>query len=73
MTTSTTINGGAVIVWLELTEPDDYQYEHAIAVVPYSGSITIEQNGHRINVPLYAANDLLRAIRNVAVLAKAKS
>lgn len=73
MTTSTTINGGAVIVWPEDNGGDGFSMEHAIAVVPYSESIAIEQNGHTINIPLYAANDLLRAIRNVAVSARAKS
>jgi predicted oxidoreductase len=73
MTTSATINGGAIIVWPEATAPDELQFEHAIAVVPYSGSISIEQNGNTITVPLYAISDLLRAMRKVIVAAKEKS
>lgn len=71
MTTTSHIGGGAIAVWPE-QESDDYQFEHAIVVVPYSGSITLEQKGNSVNIPLYALPQILRAMRTVGKAAEGK-
>lgn len=73
MTTTSHIGGGAIAVWPEQTSDDaDYEYEHAIVVVPYSGSITLEQKGNSVNIPLYALPQILRAMRIVGKTAEGK-
>lgn len=65
MTTTTQLPHNIQVVWPEHEDPNgmDYQYEHAIAVVPYTGSISLEQNGQCISIPVYALKYLLRAMR----------
>lgn len=72
MTTTSHINGGAMAVWPEQTSDDDHHCEHAIVVVPYSGSIMLERNGNSIDIPLYALPHLLRAMRTVGKTAEDK-
>lgn len=72
MTTTSYINDGAMVIWPEQEIDADYHFEHAIAVVPYSGSIVLEQNGNSVNIPLYALPQLLRAMRTVGKTAEGK-
>jgi hypothetical protein len=73
MTTTKKIHSaGAVIIWPEHGDDADFQYEHAIAVVPYSDSIGVEQNGQSITIPLYALRQVMAAIREAAKEAEAK-
>jgi len=72
MTTTSRFPIGVRTVWPEQTDGDDYQYEHAIVVVPYADSIGIEQNGNTITIPLYALSHVLRAMRDAGREAEGK-
>jgi hypothetical protein len=56
---------GSIIIWPEV-QGDDYQYEHAIVVMPYGDTVGIEQNGQSITIPRYALAAVLKALRDVA-------
>jgi hypothetical protein len=56
---------GSIVIWPEV-KADDYQYEHAIVVMPYGDTVGIEQNGQSITIPRYAFAAVLKAMRDVA-------
>lgn len=66
MTATTKImRPGSVIIWPENTDEANFGMEHALAVVPYSDGVSIEQNGQHITVPRYALRALIKTLRDM--------